>query len=243
MQTKPGRCPPWLGKQLVRGSSSLAGPWSVPTAGKAQQPARGPLPRPMESSFPAETTSEGGFSSETQAWGWLCLGYPLFPGSGLRNLQIALDLLVWGVGVSCSLIHACTLPRVHKWHRGHLLGPTWPRQGCLLAHPCSPHPWSQAILATELPAPDSPNSPLSRESGPAVIWDGPLTPTTTPPWALSCPWQLEWDGGSHLPTASQLATAPEARPGVPPSPVPRRERPGAGTRPGRLGSPARRGGV
>lgn len=38
MQTKPGRRPPWSGKQLVRGGSSLPGPRSMPMAGEAQQP-------------------------------------------------------------------------------------------------------------------------------------------------------------------------------------------------------------
>lgn len=61
---------------------------------------------------------------EAQRWGWLCLQYPLFSGSGLRNFQIALGLLMWGLGVSCRVVHACTLPRVSMWHRRHLLGPS-----------------------------------------------------------------------------------------------------------------------
>lgn len=100
---------------------------------------------------------------------------------GQRTLQVVFDWLVWGLGVSFSQYP----PPEFTSGREATSVPQHTGPGSFPAYPFCSYPLNQAALAAEMPCLDPPGPPLSRELGPAVIWDFPLT---LAPRAVSCSW-------------------------------------------------------
>lgn len=167
----------------------------------------------MESNFPAGTAAAGGFSSEVQRRGWLCLQVPSVPWVGAEKPPDCPRPA--GVGPGSVLQPS---PCLHTPPSGPQVAQSPP--------PCPRQTGHSPSKAASLPilcllsfepghsghrnaSPDSQDPPLSRESGPAALWDFPLTPTPTPtpmlllPGALSCSWRLKWARGSRFSTASR----------------------------------------
>lgn len=170
--------PRWAGSMpRVREGLGLDG--NTQSGGQLCSLARGAVPRPIESRFPAGDHCSRGSPFQALLQRWLCLpAPPVFWGRAKSRPGCPWTTCcgAWGYPPEpTSGAEANSLPAAQGLAPARL-------------SPCPPlssHSLSQAALAKEMPISASPGPPLSRESGPAA--SGEFPSTCTPLGSLMLP--------------------------------------------------------
>ena len=158
--------PHWAGS-MPTAREGLGVDGNTQSGGQRCSLARGAVPRPTESRFPAGDHCSRGSPFQALRCRWLCLLYPVLWGRAKIHPGCPWTRYcgAWG--------YPSRLAQTPEPTGGTEANSLPPAQGLAPARlsPCptlSSHSLSQATLAKEMPISASPGPPLSRESGPAA---------------------------------------------------------------------------